>query len=244
MIKGLFITGTDTGIGKTMVAAGVLRFLRTEGIDAIPMKPVQTGSGWHDGVLRSPDLRFSIEAADMFPDSEDMPFMAPYQYEPACSPHLAGRMVASYPSVPHIVTCAETLLRRHSFVVVEGAGGVMVPLDESTTSLELMTELDFPVLLVARAGLGTINHTLLSLKILRSEGLNVLGVVFCATEPISEEDAFIRADNPSTIESFGATRTLGNIRYMPFVNATSQPMSEDFNADTRAMQLTLGALVS
>src|SRR3990172_6112147 len=121
MNRGIFITGTDTGIGKTLVAAGILRWLRRQGIDAVPMKPVQTGARREGDKLAAPDLEFCLAAAGIKPVAGEMKLMLPYAYEPACSPHLAGRLAGRYPEIAEIVNCAEKLLKKHQGLVVEGA---------------------------------------------------------------------------------------------------------------------------
>ncbi|MEX2016711.1 MAG: ATP-dependent dethiobiotin synthetase BioD, partial [Candidatus Hydrogenedentales bacterium] len=98
------------------------------------------------------------------------------------------------------------------FVLVEGAGGVMAPMDESRTMRDLMKRLRLPVVVVARRGLGTINHSLLSLLALKEGGLDVFGIVFNETQNI--EPDYIRKDNPTTVAAIGGVRILGNIDYM------------------------------
>ena len=180
MNRMLFITGTGTEVGKTMVTAGLLRGMRRRGVDAVPMKPVQTGGQTGPRGFEAPDLQFSLETAGPNPGPEERALMNPYCYEPACSPHLAGRMAGHYPDIGHIVACAEKLRAVHDAVLIEGAGGLMVPLDESRTTLDLIQALGCPVLLVAHIGLGAINHTLLSVTVLRQAGIPLLGVVFNA----------------------------------------------------------------
>ncbi len=215
-MRGVFVAGTDTEVGKTLIAAGVLRFLRRQGINAVSMKPVQTGAETDgDGTLLSIDLAFHLEAAGFAPPEEDRACMAPYAYEPAASPHLAGRLEGRYPDLARITVCAETLLKRYDFLVVEGAGGLMVPITESALLIDLMRVLDFPVLLVARAGLGTINHSLLSLAALRAAGLHVLGIVFNDLEP--EPNPLIREDNPRTVATFGDVEIFGEVPYLPII---------------------------
>ena len=218
----IFITGTSTEVGKTVVTAGLLRALRQRGVDAVPMKPVQTG-GEPDrtGTLQAPDLCFCLSVTGMTPDNFEMALMNPYVYEPACSPHLAGRMAGSYPNVDHIVNCAEELAAKHDCVLIEGAGGIMVPLNEDTLALDLIQHLNAPVILVAHAGLGTINHTLLSINTLRQAGLEVLGVIFNEVTPTAEEDRFIADDNPDAIARFGEVEILGSIRYAESIEEES-----------------------
>ncbi len=207
----IFIAGTGTDVGKTVVTAGLLRLLRGRGIDAVSMKPVQTGAEWIDGSLMAPDLIVHWTAAGFLPDPVERALMGPYLYEPACSPHLAGRMAGSYPEIGRIVSCARALLDSHEALLIEGAGGLMAPLDETRTMIDLMKALDCPALIVAHRGLGTINHTLLSLAALRAAEIEVAGVVLNETR--DEPRDFIRADNPNAIAKFGAVRILGDVDY-------------------------------
>ena len=167
----------DTGVGKTLVTAGVTRLLRNQGVDVVPMKPVQTGAANRDGKLFAPDLEFCLETIGLRPTQDELRQMSPFLYEPACSPHLAGRLSGRYATVASIVDSSKLLLEKHDAIVVEGAGGVMVPLNERETMLDLMKAFAYPVVLVARIGLGSINHCLLSLAALRSAGLHVAGPV-------------------------------------------------------------------
>jgi len=211
MSRGIFITGTGTGVGKTVVAAAVLRAARGAGIDAVPLKPVQTGAVEGPDGLRAPDVEFALSAAGLDTPPDDVGLMAPFLYKPACSPHLAGRLAGEPLKVEAVRACAEKLLTRHDALLVEGAGGVMVPLNESATMLDLMCALSMPVLVVALDSLGTINHTLLTLAALRQAGLEVLGVVFNQPERPADGDEFIRRDNPETIARFSGAAVLGQL---------------------------------
>lgn len=217
MPKGLFITGTDTEVGKTIVTAGLLRYLRARGIDAVSMKPVQTGAVALNGALVAPDLEFHHHAARLKPAEAERALMAPYLYEPACSPHLAGRLAGDYPKIPRILEAAQALAAKHDLLLIEGAGGVYAPLNESATMLDLMQALGMPVVLVAHRGLGTINHSLLSIRALESAGLPLLGIVFNEIQP-GEED-FIKKDNPNAVETFGKVKVLGNVNYLENLEA-------------------------
>ena len=215
MSRVVFVTGTGTGIGKTVVAAAMVGTLRTHGVDAVPAKPIQTGAVVTSDGLVADDLEFCLAATDLTPDADERRHMTPYLYEPACSPHLAGRMAGRYPDVAHLCASVAVLCDRHDVVVVEGAGGVMVPINESETMLDLMRRLGGPVILVAAAELGTINHTLLSIAALRASGLDILGVVFNEADPPGPADDFIRRDNPDVIARFGGVRVLGTLRHRP-----------------------------
>ena len=211
MLSELYIVGTDTGVGKTVVTAACCALLRHRKVLATPLKPVQTGAAEGPDGLLAPDLEFVLSAAGLVATSETAAMMAPFLYEPACSPHLAGRLAGRRVTVEAVLACAEKLLARYGSLIVEGAGGVMVPLNDSATMLDLMTALDMPVVVVALDGLGTINHTLLTLAALRQAGLELLGVVFNQPEPPADDDAFLRHDNPATISRFSGAAVLGNI---------------------------------
>ena len=230
MTNGVFITGTDTGIGKTVVAAGLLRYIRSQGIDAVPMKPVETGVAG-----ANTDLQFCLDACGLKPTARDMADMTPFQYEPACSPHLAGRLADNCPDIDTIIACVHRLGQKHELVVMEGAGGVLVPLNESQTMLDLMAACRFPVILVARSGLGTINHTLLSLEAICARGLDVLGVVFNDTEPAQQSDEFVRSDNPDCIECFGRVKILGHVPALDSVGANAGLCWDTFEANMRGL---------
>jgi len=213
-VKGIFITGTDTDIGKTVVTTGLLHCFRQNNINAIAVKPVQTGGEWIEDKLTAPDLNFLKEFVDIDISFQESVLMNPYCYEPACSPHLAGKLSNNLPDIPHIVNSLKLMGKTRDLILVEGAGGIMVPINMNHLMLDLMKVLNFPVVLVSRTGLGTINHTMLSVNVLKNSGLEIAGIVFCNTKPIREEDRFIVEDNIRTIEYFTKVNILGVIDYI------------------------------
>ena len=229
MNKGIFITGTDTDVGKTIVTAGLLNLLCSNGVNAVPMKPVQTGCVLRNGVYRAPDLDFSISTAGLTISEEEYSCMSPYKYGPACSPHLAGELAGSFPKVEKILYSLKKMESKREFVLVEGAGGVMVPLNESEMMIDLMKEIDYPVILVSHTGLGTINHTLLSIQVLRNAGINILGVIFNNTKPPYEAFEFIREDNVKTIAERGQVNVLGVIDYLKNIQDNIDALKDCFN---------------
>jgi dethiobiotin synthetase len=221
--KGIFVTGTDTGVGKTVVTAALVSLFRADGIDAIPMKPVQTGCipnphGWVVG-----DLEFCLNMANLAPQPAERKLMAPYCFQPACSPHLAAAQACQTIFISRIFHDFSVLKANHELVVVEGAGGVLVPINGEETMLDVIVGLSLPVLLVARPWLGTINHTLLSLRELNRVGISVLGVIFNDSRP-SECDQIVR-DNWLTIERFGDAPILG---HLPFIEEIMAKSHKDF----------------
>ena len=215
MIPGIFIAGTGTDVGKTMVTAGVLRWLREHTSAGMVMKPVQTGAQTGtDGRRIAPDIDFVLRAANISVDQETLSHVSPYLFEPACSPHLAARMAGERIEIDKIVASAQWLADRHQRLVVESAGGVLVPLNECQNMLDLAWTLGMPVLLVGHSGLGTINHVLLSLEAIRRRGCTLSGVILNDICPVPEADSYIHDDNVRTIESFGKLRAVTRIPYL------------------------------
>ena len=218
-MNGLFVTGTDTDIGKTALSALLLAELRRRNINAAPMKPAQTGccvatTGTRQEALGTsgvPDLDYSLSMAGMSVSEESYSNMSPYTFEPACSPHLAAERAGTEIEIAEIIIAARTLAKEYDFIIAEGAGGIIVPLNPRETMLDLMQAMKLPILLAARPGLGTINHTLLSIRALRSDGLDIAGIVFIATQ--DDKPGFIEENNITTIEHFSNVPVLGTIPY-------------------------------
>ncbi len=215
--NGIFVTGTDTGVGKTVVCATLLTLLRAGGLDAVPMKPVQTGCGRRHGRLAAPDLDFCLSMSGLAVSAAERNRMAPYCFVKACSPHLAAAKVRRRIVLRRIVTSFQTLARKHDLVIVEGAGGLLVPLNQRETMLDLMKALALPVLLVTRPGLGTINHTLLALRELDRAGLKTIGVVFNSAKRLPWGE--IEQDNVATVARRGRVRVWGCLPHVPTLNA-------------------------
>lgn len=228
MHNGLFIAGTNTGVGKTLVTAGIMRHLRMQGLDVVSMKPVQTGGLSGAEGLTAPDLDFHLASSGLSVAPEERALMSPYVYEPACSPHLAGRMAGHYVNLDHCQSCGDQLAVAHQGLLIEGAGGLMVPLNEEETQLGLIIQFGAPVLLVAHIGLGTISHCLLTIETLREAEVPIAGVIFNATAP-GEGDDFIGRDNPDAVAQFGAVEVLGNVPWLG--DLTGEAMWDRFDSN-------------
>jgi len=210
-MKGVFVTGTDTGVGKTVVAAGLLLAWREAGINAAPMKPVQTGCTGRGKAMRAPDLDLCLRVAGLEVTGREYEWMAPYRFRPACSPHLAVTRARRGICVPDIRKAAGMLLRQYDRLVVEGAGGVMAPIGGGRTMLDIMQALGYPVVVVARPGLGTLNHTLLTLEAVRRRGLRVLGIV--VNQSVPGRMGWIEKDNARAIGELGKVPILAVVPY-------------------------------
>jgi dethiobiotin synthetase len=185
MPSRFFVTGTDTGIGKTVTSA-----LLCAALDAIYWKPIQTGS--REGTDRATVMRIAgLPRARTFPEA--------YCFAPPVSPHLAARLAGKRIDLRTIRMPA---LAAHDNLIAEGAGGVLVPVNEKQLTTALMQRLQLPVLLVARSSLGTINHTLLSVAALRDAALEIRGVIMVG-KPNKE--------NRKAIEHYGKVKVIGLI---------------------------------
>lgn len=213
-VHGLFITGTDTDAGKSVVTAGVLLALRQLGVEALPAKPVQTGASRSEsGGGEIPDLDYSLRVLGLRLTTRERCRLAPFCYEAPCSPHLAARLSGTEgPTVKEIVTALSLAVDRGRFLVVEGAGGIMVPLNRRETMLDLACRLGYPVLVVVRNRLGCINHALLTLAALKRRRLPVAGVVLnCSEAAASPLAAAMTADHEATIAKFSGVPILGRV---------------------------------
>jgi dethiobiotin synthetase len=182
-VRGLFVTGTDTGVGKTLVARALVRGLRERGVDVGVMKPVETGVG-----AAGPEDALALRAAAGTSDPLDLvcPFALALPAAPTVAAAAEGRSV----ELATIAHAFAKLASRHECMVVEGAGGLLVPLAKGAHMADLARELGLPLLVVARAALGTINHTPLTLEAARTRALRVAGVVIShSSGPLSPADA-------------------------------------------------------
>ena len=216
--RGCFITATNTDAGKTIVTASLLRAMRKRGLNAVAAKPIQTGcTPKADGQLVVPDVEVYQKAvADLGFDyatlSEEA--VSPYRFEPACSPHLAAQMAERSCDLEMICDAVGRLAEKFDAVLVEGAGGVLVPLSESHSMLDLMRRLGLPVLVVVENQLGCINHASLTIRTLRAEGIEVLGFVMNHTALGDEASRFIQEDNPATIARHEDCELLAELPYV------------------------------
>jgi adenosylmethionine---8-amino-7-oxononanoate aminotransferase len=202
--RGIFITGTDTGVGKTVVCAVLGTLLQRRGFDVGIMKPVQCGG--QDAIF----LKKILGVAD------PLDIVNPYLAKEPLSPHLAfGRQKV-------LINPAEIRLRfaklcsQHDLVLVEGAGGLCVPLNDDYLIADLIKDLGLGLIIVARLGLGTINHTLLTVQQARARGINVLGVVFNEGKP--QVHGLAEKTNPKAIQDFGKVEILGTVPFLKNFN--------------------------
>jgi dethiobiotin synthetase len=174
-MKGIFLTGTDTNIGKTTIATSMASLLRKKGVDVGVMKPFATGDRVYSSKYKSKDSALLARAAQVKdPDEEINPFF----YSIPTAPFTAAKMQSEKePIVEDAVRIYRQLAAKHDFMIVEGIGGIMVPLTKKQYVAHFAKLLDLPIMIVAGCKLGTINHTLLTVKVCDDFGLNVLGII-------------------------------------------------------------------
>jgi dethiobiotin synthetase len=180
MSKTLFITGTDTSVGKTVVAGALAAYLRSRGVKVGVMKPLESGclsgvrSRGKGKKITQSDSLFLKEMAD---SSDDIDLINTYAFQAPLAPGVAAELEGVEISLDRILDNFQKLSLIHELVIVEGAGGLLVPIARGKTMVDLIEILKASVLLVARASLGTVNHTLLSLSHLERRRIPVAGVV-------------------------------------------------------------------
>jgi dethiobiotin synthetase len=238
--RGIMVAGTDTGVGKTIVTAGLARVLADDGLDVGVMKPVETGWPADQGPWPA-DAALLREAARV----DDPPSLAvPWAFEPPVAPFVAGRY-AEQPNLLETISSAfGKIAERHAFTLVEGAGGLSVGLQGAGEQLldyaDLALELDLPLLIVGRAHLGTLNHCYLTEHYARSRGCRILGFVLNGLDP-GLDDPSARG-NPALIEERSALPVWGVLPQLdaePTVESAAALIREHFDlgAFRRALSL-------
>lgn len=229
---GVFVTGTDTGVGKTLVSAALVRKLAQSGRRVGVMKPVETGvdagSSDHSDAAR-------LMAAARVKDSLDL--VSPYRFLAPLAPLSAAEAQGGNIELSEIVRRYEQLAARYPYVVVEGAGGLLVPMGNKWDMGDLISRLDLPVVLVGRVGLGGINHALLTLEALERRRIHILALLLNETVPsttaVEQEQ---RASTVALLKERASVPLLGPLPYQPPLDgrwnetveqlAGSRPISE------------------
>ena len=203
---GVFIAGTDTGVGKTIVTATIATAFKAHGVNAGVMKPITTGVAESSTGLSDPDWLVSAMGVTDPPD-----LIAPYRFPTPAAPLVAAARMGQLIDLKRILDAFQALSTRHDCVVVEGIGGVMVPLTTDLLVVDLVKRMGLPVLVVARASLGSINHTLLTLECLRNRGVEIGGLIFNHPSPPSAGPD--ESDTVPTILRLSGARSFGELPY-------------------------------
>ena len=220
-MPGLFITGTDTGVGKTVVTAAILAWLKDRTVSAGVMKPIETGVDPECSSAANSDALFLMECGSI-PD--DLSEVSPIRLKAPASPFQAARMENRALDSSTLLTAYRTLASRYEWMLVEGIGGVRVPITANYQVLDLMSDLGLPAVVVSRYRLGTLNHTLMTLNTLKQRQIPIRGVVFNHTEPGDLDP--VEQEQPSLIQELTGIPVLGEFPYMERLD------SQSFSAET------------
>ena len=215
-IKGIFITGTDTDVGKTVIAAGLTAALRRRGVRAVYFKPIQSGCPEEGGRLIPTDARFARDLAGL---TEPLELLTPLTLRLPLAPGVAAAREGMAVDLGRVAASLRELAGRYDFFVVEGAGGLYVPLvDTSFLVLDLIRWLRLPLLVVARAGLGTINHTALTVMAARQAEIEVAGIIL---NRYTKAPSLAEQTNPGVIEAITGRPILARVPEISDLNETA-----------------------
>jgi dethiobiotin synthetase len=206
--RGVFVTGTDTEVGKTVVATALIRSLVAAGLKVAVMKPIAAGAVATPEGLRNEDALALMGAANT---SNVYSLVNPYCFEIPTSPHIAAAKAGISVELPRIVSAFEQLADTADLVVVEGAGGWYAPLNDAQTMADLAVALDLPVLMVVGLRLGCLNHALLTAQAVEARGLPLAGWFANHVEPAFEH----AAENIATLEARLGAPLLDRIAFQP-----------------------------
>ena len=203
---GYFITGTDTGVGKTCSTVALMRYYKNQGRTVLGMKPVASGCLVRDGILKNEDALLLQENASI---SIPYNYVNPYAFELPVSPHLAAAKAGCSIELDEIYKKFSFLKSQAEYVLVEGVGGWFAPLNEKQNVADLAKRLDLPVILVVAIRLGCINHAMLTYRAILSSGLQCVGWIASCTEP----EMLSREENIESITKLIEAPLLGVLPY-------------------------------
>jgi len=223
--KGVFITGTDTGIGKTVVSCLLMDALvnEGEGNKVIGMKPIASGAEKINGTLKNDDAMELSKHANV-----DVPYQLinPYCFEPSIAPHIAAQQSNQQIDLSTIETSYDVLSKEADWIIVEGVGGWSVPVNEKETLADIPSRLNLPVVLVVGMKLGCINHALLTAEVVRKSGNNLIGWIANQIDP--EMSAY--DENLNTLKEMLGCPMLAQIPYLKGEqNDPNQPININLN---------------
>ena len=208
MTRGIFITGTGTEIGKTVIAGGLAAALKQSGTDVGVMKPISTGD--------TADARFLKHAAQV---DDDLSLINPIYLRHPLAPSVAARMESKEIDLSCIENAFGELQQRHNFLIVEGVGGIAVPIRDDFWVVHLIKQFQLPILIVATAGLGTLNHTLLTATFAQQFNIQIAGIVLNGLR--SEQAGLAETTNPIEIEKLTGVPVIGVVPYQKELDTPS-----------------------
>jgi dethiobiotin synthetase len=214
MYRGVFITGTDTGVGKTLVAAALALCLKRRGLSVGVMKPVETGYG--DGGSSGSDAARLYAAAGM---TDPVEAMSPYRFPDPLAPLDAARRAGTAIRVQTVLAAFRVLASRHAVMLVEGAGGVLVPISSKLDMRDLIEGIGLPVVLVGRTAIGGVNHVLLTVEALARRRIAIAGIVLNRTKaaPAGTVDGMQEASTVALLRERSGAPVIGPLPHEPLL---------------------------
>jgi len=212
MSRGVFVTGTDTGVGKTVAACALIHALAARNVRAVPMKPIAAGAVEHQGRWLNQDTASLMEAAGL--PLDEAARVTPILLREPMAPHIAAAREGRKIMLATVVEAFRRLAAR-DFVVCEGVGGFLVPLDEHSDTVHLARLIGLPVVLVVGLRLGCLNHALLTAQAIEAAGLTFAGWIANAIDP----DMPVREENVATLVGRLKAPLLGRLPFAPGATA-------------------------
>lgn len=231
MGHALFVTGTDTEVGKTLVSAGLTLALKKRGIDVGVMKPAVTGCRSVRGKRVSDDVEYLIGASGC---ENDRSLVAPYMLRDPLAPEVAAEREGVRIDIRKIMGAFRKLSRKHEILIIEGAGGLFVPIKKNYLMIDLMAALAAPLIIVARPGLGTINHTLLTCEAARARNIDIMGIVI---NNYPRRASVAERTNPDVIRRYARTPLLGILPHLPGVSVEKRRYQGLLNATEKHIDI-------
>lgn len=233
MSKGIFIIGTDTDVGKTIISAGILYLIKKNKIKGVYFKGVLSGAYKKGEKLIPGDAEFVCNVSGIEESYENM---VPYIYEAPVSPHLAGKLHENIANIKYIEKKLKYLEERYDYIVAEGSGGILCPIAEGKSLFMLQDIIKltgFDIVLVARAGVGTINHTVLTVKYAQSIGLNIKGIIINGyiKNNIAHKDNIRMIENLTQIKIVGIIEKIENKRDNSFIKEVRKQFENNIDID-------------
>jgi dethiobiotin synthetase len=220
MAKGFFVTGTDTGVGKTIITAALIRAAHILGFKACGMKPIETGCTQKEFKVQGSKFKVKdtlipsdgIFLRDIADTNESIDLITPVRFENPLAPLPAAEMEKTPVDLKLIKKAYSALSHRYDVVIVEGIGGLLVPIKKSFFVLDLAKYFGLPLIVVSRPGLGTINHTMLTVNYAKKEGLTVAGIIINYSRP--SERTVAEKTNPDILKRISPIPVIGTFPYL------------------------------
>ena len=230
MQKGFFITGTDTGVGKTVIAGALIKVFRAYGIDTCGMKPIETGCRRSGNFLYPSDGLFLTDLSGF---AGDIDAITPYRFETPAAPLVASEREGRGIEVNILMKAFNLISSRYQAVIVEGAGGLLVPIKKEYFMLDLARDLALPLIVISRPSLGTINHTLLTVGYALKEGMEVSGIIVNFHEPLHGSVA--EETNLETLKDISPVPLFGSFPYLEDLRGETLERAAFIHLDTKVL---------